>query len=1021
MRVLLRALLAVVLVLAVVPVVLSAVRADPPTLDELGDPTEGRLAYAELMRGRDTVGHLDPEGGEILLPLDEYGLNNALHAEYRGGVLVFASDLPSGTTARREIFALIGGELVQLTDNGSTNQYPAVSPDGQWVAYEHFDTEDNARRIRLVRTDGTDDHALAAAPDYAAWPTWSPGSDAIAYAAENRIFRVQAFEEAAVPIQLTDFASGQPAWGDEGYGEGWIAFAGNLGEGGPQEVMEIPDELCEFEGSVDYCDPYRPLEDAGWEDGGSEPAYTPSGIAFSAYSNSISNTSVYLFEPSGGEDIGIAATIVPVAPSGKRSTHPTWLGDTAAVGYATELYQGRIWTSLPDGTDPVRHSEPLPHTLDDEPAYSPDGRRLAYAALMTDEYGTDMGGAIRIDDLDDPTAPPVMLQPAQYEYYGNPAFSPDGRFLAAEHWFEFGEEELGNPYISEIVVFDLADTSAPVRRLPHAETVNGTSGLYASVDTGPSWSPDGTQLVFARSWEYYGMPDEGEEYPPIPYLPWASYLHVIDGQFAEEPRRVTFGTDEDSSFDWGPAWSPVDAGHIVFSRDSDLWTVDPTDCDGPADDPCANAAIALAGDLADMDLSSPAFSPDGAVLAVTAGFENSPGLAAAVAPLAVGPDYLWTTIWTVPASGGEGRQVTEDAESYRSFDSAAWQPTSDMALHIEPDPATVLLGDESTVTLTVSNLGRAASAATVAITLPPGLSLVTAPANCTADGATCELETMATRTQVQIELVVRGDVLGEQPIDAVVTPSAIDPDPSNNAAATSITVDPRPDEPSTPPPTTPPPGPARLRIAADVEPTPGYVGGADLVVTFTVTNTAPAPASAVQLTVTLPEELPVVDAPAGCTAGSPCDIGTLPSGTSIDVVFTLSPDVAIDDVVSGTAATAGAAPATDDAPITVLQPSIEVNPGLGPPGRPAHVTGEDFPPGAHVSISLDGGLHAQADEVVIAEDGTFSTSLLVLVHEQLGPREVLAEPVSGPTFGPVDTPFLVVPGGLDPPDFIGRR
>src|SRR5688500_2963405 len=128
MRVLLRALLAVVLVLAVVPVVLSAVRADPPTLDELGDPTEGRLAYTELMYGRDTVGHLDPEGGgEVYLPLDDYGLNNALHAEYRGGVLVFASDLPSDTTARREIFALIGGEIVQLTDNGSTNQNPAVS------------------------------------------------------------------------------------------------------------------------------------------------------------------------------------------------------------------------------------------------------------------------------------------------------------------------------------------------------------------------------------------------------------------------------------------------------------------------------------------------------------------------------------------------------------------------------------------------------------------------------------------------------------------------------------------------------------------------------------------------------------------------------------------------------------------------------------------------------------------------------------------------------------------------------
>jgi Tol biopolymer transport system component len=1014
-------LLAAVLILAVVPVVLSAVRADPPTLDELGDPTEGRLAYSELLRGRDTTAHLDPEGGsEVYLPLDEYGLNNARHAEYRGGVLVFASELGSGDEFRREIFALTDGAIVQLTTDDTLNQRPSVSPDGQWVAYESLDAEVGNWRIRLVRTDGTDNHALAAVPDGATWPTWSPGSDAIAYASQNRIFRVQAFDEAAEPIQLTDIYSGEPAWSDAGDGGAWIAFSGYPGEG-PREVMEIPDQLCEFEGSEYICDPYRTLYEEGWEEDAYEPAYTPNGIAFT--SDSGEYTSVYHYVPGGGGDVSVTATFDLVSTGLRWSAHPTWRDDVEAVAYGTELEQGRIWTSLPDGTDPVRHSEPLPYTLDDEPAYSPDGRRLAYDTWTTDEFGQDLGGAIRIDDLDDPTAAPVVLEPDQYEYYLNPAFSPDGRYLAVEHWFEYPPPEVSelSSYISEIVVLDLDDPTAPVRRLPHAETVDESADLYASVDTGPSWSPDGTQLVFARSWEFYGYAGEFEEYPPLPYATWANYLHVTDAEFAAEPRRITSGTDEDYSWDWGPAWSPVDEGHIVFSRDSDLWSVDPSDCDGPAEDPCANAAVALAGDLADMDLSSPAFSPDGTRLAVAAGIEYNPALAAAVQPLAIGPVYSQTEIWTLLASGGEGTQVSADSDSYRSYDSPAWQPTADMALHIEPDPATVLLGDESTVTLTVSNLGRAASAATVAITLPAGLTLVTAPANCAADGTSCEVESMATRTQTQIELVVRGDVLGEQPIDAVVTPRAVDPDPSNNAAATSITVDPRPDEPSTPPPTTPPPGSARLRIAADVEPAPGYVGGANLVVTFTVTNTAPAPATSVQLTVTLPEELPVVDAPAGCTAGTPCDIGTLPSGTSIDVVFTLSPDAAIDDVVAGTAATEGAAPATDDAPIIVLQPSIEVNPGLGPPGRPAHVTGEDFPPGAHVAISLDGGLNTQSTEVVIAADGTFGTSLMVLVHEQLGPREILAEPVSGPTFGPVDTPFLVVPGGLDPPDFIGRR
>ena len=144
-----------------------------------------------------------------------------------------------------EVFALVGEELVQVTDNGTCNQRPSVSPDGEWVAYERFDSDIGQSRIHLVRIDGIEDHALAAAPLGAMWPTWSPGSDAIAYESASRIFRVEAFLEAAEPIQLTDIQSGQPNWSDDGDGGAWIAFygypadTGPLGDGGDGRVAAL--------------------------------------------------------------------------------------------------------------------------------------------------------------------------------------------------------------------------------------------------------------------------------------------------------------------------------------------------------------------------------------------------------------------------------------------------------------------------------------------------------------------------------------------------------------------------------------------------------------------------------------------------------------------------------------------------------------------------------------------------------------------------------------------------------------
>jgi len=69
------------------------------------------------------------------------------------------------------------------------NNEPAVSPDGQWVSYYHYDPNRNAG-IRLLRTDGSEERFLISTPlelpffrppYWAASPTWSPDGRRLAY------------------------------------------------------------------------------------------------------------------------------------------------------------------------------------------------------------------------------------------------------------------------------------------------------------------------------------------------------------------------------------------------------------------------------------------------------------------------------------------------------------------------------------------------------------------------------------------------------------------------------------------------------------------------------------------------------------------------------------------------------------------------------------------------------------------------------------------------------------------------
>jgi hypothetical protein len=89
-------------------------------------------------------------------------------------------------------------------------------------------------------------------------------------------------------------------------------------------------------------------------------------------------------------------------------------------------------------------------------------------------------------------------------------------------------------------------------------------------------------------------------------------------------------------------------------------------------------------------------------------------------------------------------------------------------------------------------------------------------------------------------------------------------------------------------------------------------------------------------------------------------------------------------------------------------PVLSLDPALGPAGFVTTVTGTGFPPNSDVVVSWlgpPGNATAHTDAT-----GTFTVGLLVMPHDEPGPRSAVAAAFPG-----VAAAFLVVPSTVRPP------
>lgn len=164
-----------------------------------------------------------------------------------------------------------------------------------------------------------------------------------------------------------------------------------------------------------------------------------------------------------------------------------------------------------------------------EPAWSPDGRRLAFVSRRHQVYGFPGDLAVYVMNADGSGLARLTNSPAPDEW---PAWSPDGTKIA------FNRFTCLNP-----------DCTQQGYRAVYTVNVDGTGltrltdPVGVGEDEWPTWSPDGTKIAFVRSTDttasdVYVMNADG-----------SNMIRLTDGQ---HPVRT-------------PAWSP-DGLRIAFSR-----------------------------------------------------------------------------------------------------------------------------------------------------------------------------------------------------------------------------------------------------------------------------------------------------------------------------------------------------------------------------------------------------------------------------------------------------------------------
>ena len=170
----------------------------------------------------------------------------------------------------------------------------------------------------------------------------------------------------------------------------------------------------------------------GYQD--ESPAVSPDGgrVVFTRSSPYSDDEDIYLVEMDGAglENLTDSPSIEEGAPA--------WSPDSSKIAFPSE---GALWTMGPDGSEKRRIAEGTFGT----PAWSPDGSKIAFDSLRDVKRGIYVMNADGLEERKlpiDTTYPPSEHEEQVFEGDRDPAWSPDGTkiaFARETHYYSYGD------------------------------------------------------------------------------------------------------------------------------------------------------------------------------------------------------------------------------------------------------------------------------------------------------------------------------------------------------------------------------------------------------------------------------------------------------------------------------------------------------------------------------------------------------------------------------------------------------
>ncbi|MEU6158702.1 hypothetical protein [Streptomyces sp. NPDC047130] len=937
---------------------------------------------------------------------------NAAHPRLTpdGRSVVFDSAGPGGTDGgtQRDLWLVRAdgsGRTTRLTDTPADEQWPTVSPDGRRLAYSG-DGDASAGRQVYVRllTGGDAVRVTDPARGEATEPVWNPVDDAahrdlIAYTAHP-----SGYGQSGTRLRVTDGTDGstdKPLLG--GAQTEWRAHGPAWLPGGDEVLFLSPEITCECEGDWDHV--FR------------TPAYSAATPRLVLNENREVRSPTWL----GPSDRGRPVVERTSASGPQEAT----LQDVRLDGSDPRDLGLTVLTEDPEAdtnTDPAKDPLFRPRAGYDpwteRQSYTPDGRRIVVTRFEGPrDRRTER---IWIADADGANAAPLPLAGrGPDDWDTDPAFSPDGKRLAFTRMSPGGVGEAAGP--SRILVADVATGEITGRITPPAGELQGQ-------DAQPTWSSDGTTLAFTRNHVVDGRGGSKHIWTaPVDDL---TRQHDLSAENCPGSCEVIDDSPAFSPDGRDIAFNRKNGGGRVDEHNGILLTsVSGDRCRVLLPAAARDQAGACGRELPDTSGTGPhqprdaAWTADGAGLVLSARARVAANSPESIKFLDLASGDLVSLTGSLP-----GRQKEPSVQ--QSVDLAVRAPDGVDAVTVGRTTTVrvdVVNNGPAASPGTRLTVAPPAGVAVTAVTWPGGdcdAASLQCDVGVVPPGTTVPVDVTLTGLvpgDAPVDWSVTGTVLDPRPSDNAGRTVV----PVREATTPPTSPPPTTAPPTTRPPAVPPPpadepaaGPG-VRVTA--RPNPGYVGGR-VVVTYTVRNGRNALATGLRLRVGLPAGIPAGARPPGCDASWSCALPDLEPGASTVVRVVLRPDKALTGQVTGELTTSGTDADRGDNTarqrLRILQPRIVAVPDIGKPGFVTSVRGEDFPPGAPVRFTWKPGITAAAAPTVPKADGTFVGQLLILAKDQTGPRVITAR---GPGFSPVKTDFLVVTGTVQPPDEVTRR